>query len=271
MPSLYTSSEPVDVQRFLTPLEDAVAEIHKRRTDPHLLSEVESYLEGSIPEHFKKGPILYLARHIATPNFETLRFIELCKRHPTMPAVIGQDFNDKFVSNNSLKQNMGKMPIVKGIARNTDEIIEYFTIIDFAKAQGHKLKEVQTFFGQSLPEFHNELFKSIYPHEVSLVEESEWIDLHGRGDLLEHYKKLLALFVVHGIMFEFYPEHDKNEISFVEKVLAPSFEFVEKTFGVKPLLTPLVPTHMELNKSWEAYPSIFYKGIKDSLENIRTD
>jgi len=267
MPLLYESAnQQTDIQSFFTPLTEAIAEVENRRRNSLLCEKVEKYLAHSIPDHFKNGPILYLARHIATPNFETLYFIEQCKSLK-FPTVIGQDLHDKFVSKNPLKRALGKMPIQKGVARNFDDIIEYFTIVDFAEAEGEKLKDIQTFTGISLADFHNSLFREIYTStNVAIVDEADWIDKNGRGDLLEHYKKMLALFLVHGVMFEYYPLEDKNELYFVEHILAPAFTFIENTFGIKPLIVTLVPSIAQSEKNWDAYPSVFYQLVKKKMQ-----
>ena len=251
------------LRSLLTPLDEAVAEIKRRRQDVTLLAKVEEYLGGDIPLHFAgEDPVLYLSRHLASPNHETLRFVELSKPHQ-LPIIIGQDTEDIFVSNNVLKRNLGKMPIVKGVTRNGDEIIENFTIIDFANNQGKKIKEIETKFGTPLAEFHQYLFKKVYPDTVQLVDESDWVSRNYRGNLYEHYTKLLALLIVHGVMFEYYEAEDDT---FVNEVLLPSFKEVEKHFGLKPLIVNLVDSDLELKTDWNAYPSVVYQYVKRTLE-----
>ena len=253
---------------LLTPLPDAVAEIERRRTDKDLMRTVEAYLGGDVPEYFKRSrPTLYLARHIASPNFETLRFIELSKPY-ALPLVIGQDKNDKFVSHNAMKRALGKMPIVKCISSDHREQIEHFTIVDFEKAQGKQLKDIQTIFQIPLIKFHNDLLAEIYPHAVELFDESEWIDRNSRGALLEHYKKFVALFVVHGVMFEFYEDEDAL---FVENILKPAFAFVEEQFGLKPLLVNLVDEDIAHVRNWNSYPSILYSHVKNACRGMCFD
>ncbi len=253
---------------LLTSLNDAITEIERRRTDKNLMRAVESYLNGDVPEYFKRSrPTLYLARHIASPNFETLRFIELGKPH-ALPLVIGQDQNDKFVSHNAMKRALGKMPIVKCISSDHREQIENFTIVDFEKAQGMPLKDIDTIFKIPLIKFHNDLLAEIYPHAVELFDESEWIDRNSRGALLEHYQKFLALFVAHGVMFEFYEDEDSL---FVENILKPAFAFVEEKFGLRPLLVNLVEEDIAHVRNWNSYPSILYSHVKNACRGMCFD
>lgn len=252
---------PANVQPFLTPNEEAVQKIRERANNRALREEVEAYLDGDIPAHFKGGPIAYLARHVATPNFETLRFIEKAKEFG-LPGVIGEDGEDIFVSQNSLKRALGKMQIIKGKSKNLDDIVEHLTVVDFTLAQGMPLKDVRTYFGEPLMQFHEELIRVIYPHGISIVSESAWINRNHRGNLLQHYKKLLALFITHGVMFEHYPVHDAEENAFVTEILAPAFQFIEDRFGERPIITPLLPDTVLTEEYWESYPSVLYKLIK---------
>ena len=74
-------AEPVETStRIFTPLAEAVAEIQRRREHTDLMQRVEDFLQGDIPEYLRSpAPVLYLARHVATPNLETLRFVELAR------------------------------------------------------------------------------------------------------------------------------------------------------------------------------------------------
>jgi hypothetical protein len=248
---------------FYTPLNEAIAVINERRQNTELIKSVSEYLNHDIPPHFdQKAPVLYLSRHIATPNYEALHFIELGLQY-NLPLIIGQDKKGKFVSHNELKRSLGKLPVTKGMSRRQDEIVENFTIIDFSHVQGKPFADIKTRHGIEIVTFHNNLFNYIYPNKVEIAEESEWIDRNCRGDLLEHYKHMLALLCVHGIMFESYPDYEKD---FVNTILRPAMEDVEQKIGCKPLIVELVPSEMEMTKNWNGYPSILYQFIKNDIE-----
>lgn len=250
---------------ILTPLDEAVLEIRERRKNPELLKRVHTYLDGDIPKHFdREDPIFYLSRHIATPNYESLRFVELGKPHG-LPLVVGQDSKGKFVSHNEIKRPLGKMPVTKGFTRRLDEIIEYFTVVDFKDAQGKPFTEIKTKRGTGLVEFHNELFTKVYPTEIEIAEESDWIDRHHRHDLLVQYKHMLALMCAHGIMLESYPDYEQD---FVETILKPAAAEVEAVIGCKPLIVEHISAELELTRDWNGYPSVLYQYIKQHLEDI---
>jgi hypothetical protein len=260
--TLPTPQTYCDVSKFFTPLPEAVAEIERRRKDPELRRKVEAYLHGDIPEHFTYSkPIFYLSRHIATPNYETLRFIELTE-HYELPRVIGVDPFDKFTSNNVLKRSLGKMPVTKGVSRNGDEIIENFTVVDFLKYDGEMLRDVKTTFGEPLLDFHTNLFREIYPTKGMIINEAKWVDNHHRGALVPEYIDVLSLLITHGIMFEFYEPEDRE---FVQQVLEPTFNFVTSIYGVKPLIVNLVDAEIANTRNWNGYPSVIYQHIKQKL------
>lgn len=250
------STESWATSDLLTPLQEAVEELHKRRKDPVLMQKVSEYLSHDIPSHFAKGPILYLARHVATPNFETLRFLHLVEPIG-IPPVIGQDPSDKFVSKNQLKRALCKLPIsICASMKNgtCHENIERVSIVDFKKADGKQFGNIETLWGGNLVEFHNSLFSALTKQEVEIVDDSAWIDRQHRGDLYLHYKKFLALFVVHGVLFEDYAIEDREEMIFIEKVLRPAYEAIEAQFGCKPLIAQLTPTTVESPEFWISYP-----------------
>ncbi len=248
--------------QYYTTLSNALLELHKRRENTKLVQEVETYLNGDLLESFSNGPVLYFARHVATPNRETMAFLGL-GQHLDMRCVIGQDSNDIFVAHNTLKRSLGKMPVIKGYSKANEEIIEHVTIIDFNKWQGCRLNEITTFSGQNLIDFHNSLFeKVVKDKKFEIRDDAKWIDRNERGNLLEHYKKHLALFLVHGILFEYFPSHDTAEQRMVSEVLAPAYDFVRSRFGVSPLITPPVTPTQELVCNWEAYSENVLKYAK---------
>ena len=247
-------------RRFLTSPDVALKELDRRRKDTRLLEKVSQYFDNDIPSYFGSKPIFYLARHIATPNFETLRFIEISKKFG-VDHYIGQDTNDIFTSSNSLKRSVGKMAI--NIShRDNGERFSYFRIIDFNKAQGSTINSIKTLWGEDLVTFHNNLFSLTTYEPVNILNDSPWIDRNHRGNLLMHYKRFLALFVVHGVMFEYY---ENGEEDFIDTILAPAFDFVTAEFGVKPLIANLVDPSIEHTRRWEGYPVNVLDHVKGKI------
>lgn len=234
---------------IFTGLEDAVAILHERNNNKDLETKVVDYLNGYLPDYLKHGRSILLARHIPTPNFETLRFLELTKSC-NLPVFISADTEDKFTTMNSLKRSLGNIRTSKG-NDPTDDEFETYPIIDFAAGSGKKLKEIKTLWGQPLTEFHAELFSYIGTEGVTFVNDSTWINKNGRGNILEHYKRFLSLCLTHCIMFETYPYEEEE---FVNSVISPTYDFLLETFGCTPLIVDLLPAQNKSSRIWEAYP-----------------
>ncbi len=252
----------------VTPLE-ALQELNRRRQDPALKRKVEEYLAGDIPEYLKDGPILYLARHIATPNFETLRFKYLMEPLG-MKAVVGQDTKDLFVSGNHAKKALGKLSICRGVSQKNGILNEQFqnvSIVDFNVSDGKRFDVVTTLWGERLVDFHARLFARFMREKVENPDDAAWIDRHHRGNLLEHYKDFLALFVTHGVLFEDYVMEDKHEAHFVKDILRPACRFIEQRFGLRPLIVPLVPKTFESSRFWISYPHEVLDVVHESMHN----
>lgn len=253
---------------LITSYGDAIVELRRRRTDPDLRRKVEEYLENDIPEYFRDEPVLYLCRHVASPNVQTLRFLRRF-RQEGMKTVIGQDSKDLFVSHNQLKKSLGKLPVCTGIFHKKGRSIEQFrkiSIIDFNAWNGKVLHTIRTKWGEPFVEFHNRILKRLAGDHVHVEEDSSWVDRYDRGDLLAEYKKVVALFIVHGIMFEDYPtEESPIEAGFVTDILRPAMEHVEGIFGVKPLICPLVPLGVATTDVWEGYPPEVLKILEEHM------
>ena len=244
---------------FCPSIEDAVNEIECRRNNPALVKKVEEYLQGNIPEHFSRSePIFYLSRHLATPNYEVAHVIEMTESYK-YDLIVGEDHKGIFVANNELKISLGKLPIFQGVSKSGEEIIENVTVIDFATSQGKPMDEIVTKFGEGLPEFHKQIFESVYPKVPEIMDESDWIDRNQRSNILEHYKKMLALQCVHGVMLESYVP---NELQFVKEVVSPAFKAIESEIGVRPLIVEHISPELEITRNWNSYPPSVYGYIK---------
>lgn len=263
-------SEPVfavTVDDLLTPFPNVIEELERRQHDTALRAAVQSYLADDLPPYFASAPILYMARHVASPNFETLRFLHLTEPL-NMKTVIGQDTHDRFVPHNNLKKSLGKLSVCTGMSQKDGKLYEQFqnvSVIDFNESNGKPFGAIKTHWGESLVDFHRDLFNSFTSHPLQIVDDALWIDRHERGNLLEHYKMFLALFVIHGVLFEDYIVEDKHEGIFVEEILRPAFAFVEARLGVRPLITQLTPTSVESQTFWLSYPKQVLDIIQEKM------
>ncbi|MEN9413308.1 MAG: hypothetical protein RLZZ342_395 [Candidatus Parcubacteria bacterium] len=247
---------PISLEGIALYPTDAVAELTRRAGNTDLRKQVEEYLQHDIPSYMQDTPVLCLARYIATPNFETLRFLALTEPFG-LPAVVTEDPGDKFSAHNHLKRALCKLPITERLHQKHGRLHERFrphTIIDFTKAEGKKLNEIETLWGEKLTAFHARAFAQMVKSPVIVANDTAWLDRNGRGNLLELYKRYLSLFVVHGILFEDYVLSDAQDAEFVKTIVRPAVEFVENKFGHKPLIAELVPQTFESSTFWISYP-----------------
>lgn len=238
-----------DMGDLLTSPANAVIEMSNRRGDSKLNARVEEYLRNDIPEHFKTNEVFfYLSRHLATPNFETLKANEIANEH-RVPLFVGEDHTDKFVAHNQLKKALGKMSFETALDKKGNKIIVNKTIIDFNTYNGKTIDSIDTISGQSLTAVHHALLKT---YEIQPYDESKWVQKHKKLEMCEYYERFLALMIVHGIMLEFYAVED---VEFIDNVMRPAFQSITKRFGCKPLICTILSPEEEFSRDWLAYPN----------------
>lgn len=247
---LEISRPDFDSKVYVT-MEEAIEEIKKRRQNKDLIKRIESYV-NNIPEPFNYGVNAVLFRSVATPNFEIKRFYDLSTGFNIRP-LFWEYYDDKFHSGNPSKYTLGKLSIFKGMGKNNHSIVKKYNVIDFNKCNGLPMKFLQTNTGESFIDFHHKLLDRIIPGaDKYLFDSSDWLKSNGVV-AKKYYKKYLALFLVHGILFENFLLDD-DEIEFTKNVFVPAFETIEKIFGMKPLIVALNPTDIEGSDFWNSYP-----------------
>lgn len=221
---------------FYTPLADAVVELERRRKSPTLLQIVRENLKltQELEVIFEK-PHLVMFRQILSPVTETVVFFELAKKYNLAPLVI-EYFEDKFVSTgNTFKRGLGKLPIHQFTDKNNFDVIKYNTVVDFNSHVGHTLGSVVTHTGESLKEFHHDLFfktLDIKPIVISRDGSSwfkQFISSH------EYYESFLDIFIRDAILFETFYDHGSSSEFTFETVL-PAFTASKEKFDHKPLI-----------------------------------
>jgi hypothetical protein len=256
-----------DRQKFndfvYTPIEQAVEKLQSHWNDSKLKTITDTYLNNDIPSIFANGFKFVIYRHLCTPNYEIHRFVSVVDAYELEP-VFAEYPEDKFTSNNSEKYYLGKLGFHFGVGKKGGLKIKFKNIIDFNASNGKPISSINTLWGEKLTDFHRNMFIERYPQFKNanvFFDSSKWFSLNG-GDAKEYYKKMLALFVRHGILFENFLL-DKSELSFTEKYFLPAFlDVIDKT-GVKPLIVALEPTEIETDEFWMYHPPIFYDLINN--------
>lgn len=238
------------------PLFDALAELERRQTDLSLSTYVEKYLSKDIPDIMKEKKSAVLFRHIATPNYEIRRFMNIADTvddYGIQPLIL-EYLDDKFTNRNQWKYFLGRLSFYKGHDKNKTAMFECKVIMDFNTHNMQPISSVKTLAGNSLVDFHHDLFLRHFPHmkNVGMFDMSEWLREHG-GGAKAYYKTFLSLFLKHGILFENFLI-DGNESVFTKEIILPALFEIHKETRVKPLIVALEPTDIESDQFWLSHP-----------------
>lgn len=241
------------IDHLYTPLSVAKREIARRSRDPKLQQKVLDYIDGNMLPCLVDGPRALLSRHVASPNYETLFFMELAKIMDLPPTLI-EYTQDKFVDKNFCKYHLGRLFVEQGYGRNGGMKMAAHTIIDFNKHRGKKINDIETKWGENFVDFHHRLLHHVlHVHDDHVFDFSEWFQNSCAKSGDDFYSQYLALFVAHGVLFENFLLNEE-EYEFTQTRVIPSFKKIEKLFGVKPLIVPIQPPKFERDPYWAYYP-----------------
>jgi len=239
-----------------TPWREAILELKERESNPNIDFYLKENLPTTtVPSIMQGTQSIVLFRNIATPNYEMRRFMSCVDvlSNTAMNHIIFEYRQDKFADINELKFALGQMCFYKGLNKIKQPILEYRNIIDFTKSNGKAISSLQTFWGESLVEFHHKILLQDFPLlEKHVYDISDWLNAIGKhsGD---YYKTFLSLFLKHGILFENFMT-SKHHLSLTKKVILPAILEIEARTGKKPLIVALEPTSIEGDSFWSSYP-----------------
>lgn len=243
------------------PLEEAKKEIQRRWNDKELQKKVEEFLGNDIPHFLLDSPKAFLARHIASPNFEFLFFKELANEIG-LEFVIPEFTDDIFTPENTSKYHLGKMFFEGKVGKNGEKDIVTELVIDFNKSNGKKIRDVKTLKGESMIDFHHKLFKQHEKDiECRIHDFSDWLRKYDSNPE-KFYKYFLAFFIRNGILFENFLVSGKEK-EFTYNVVLPAFKHITDTFGFKPLVVQLLPKETEDDIHWYSYEDKYLENLND--------
>ncbi len=253
-------------QVVYTPLSEALRLLEERKKDPDLVKKVKKLLNNKIPKVCKDRKCGIMARQLATPNHENRVFISLAQDNDLHPFFL-EYFDDKFTSNNKYKHSLGQLHIQNKRDRNGDECVEKISVIDFNKANGKKLKEIKTLWGEPLIDFHKNLFDLYGLEGFSFIEEEkDWYKKKGDETPLDFYINFFLLLTCYGILFEnFLIEKNDDESEFTKEIILPALDEVVRLTGVKPLIVPIGALELENEDFWYHHLSIIKNNIKKKI------
>lgn len=244
-----SSPSPFSIERLYTPLDAAVAELHRRRADAELCRKVREFQKQHPPHFLDDRPRAIISRPIFSADLEFERFIQLASRAQLDPLCLELS-KDRFVSQNPEKHRRGKM-FFRFPKRNRT-----LRVIDFS-CDGQRISDIHTLTGESLVEFHHRLFAHLHATHVNAVlDVSDWyLDA---GQIKPGYVHQLALSIIDGILFENFFTNNDDERRFYEERVLPSMEHLVHLFGVKPLIVRLFEPHEEMERWIWQYPRDIY-------------
>ena len=252
---------PPNCEFLYTPLDVAQAEIRRRWRDPSLKKAVLSFLDGQLPPLIGNAPCAWLARHIKSPTLECAQFLRLATDAHLTP--ICSEFTvDKFVTRNLDKYRLAKMYFHFGNGHNNSDRIETVKIIDFNSANGRRLDEITTLWGESFVGFHHRLSRESFPSFSCDSDVSDWMRLW--GTIQAAYTRYFALLTCFSVLFENFSLNGR-EGEFTRTVVLPAFHATVARFGVKPLIVRLMPPETEYDLYWYCYPAALKPIVDASL------
>ena len=224
-----------------TGLGDALAAFRERRS--RLTPLTDCPFERSLLE----GEYAVLARQIATPNFESIRFLKMARDAGLSPMLM-EYVSDKFSGENVSKLSYGIMEVEES------ELLSQIVICKVASYLGKPLEKVKTLWGQSFVDFHHEMLGAVPDFAgVPCLDLSDWCHRNGPAAKV-YYQRYLSLFVSNAILFETFPDDDEVG-PFTRGIVIPAIErIMAENGGLKPLIVPLDPDGDEGGPHWYRYP-----------------
>lgn len=251
-----------------TTVEQAVQELEWRKANSNIKEYVTNNLNIAIPYELKGEKNAVLGRQLASPNYELNRFSNEADKLTGFKKTVIVKHNDKFTPGiNETKYHLGKLVFKNKNSnhQNTKSIMA----VDFNQNAGKPMSEVNTTWGQSLVDFHNELLEYGIANEgigkINQFEGSEWL-LQGGKTAKEYYPKLLLLFLQNGLLFENFLMKEKAEATFTKEIFLPAFMKIFEETGVKPLIISFLPIESEENNFWNYYPDEYFEFVKNKMK-----
>ncbi|MFA7209124.1 MAG: hypothetical protein WC120_02455 [Parcubacteria group bacterium] len=244
-------------------LDEAREELKKRWADVELRKRIEEELGDKFLPPFKDMPRAVLNRQVASPD-NGFVFLYQCAKYVGAEPLAWEESEDIFVSFNEEKKGLGRLRVTleNGEKATVD-------VMDFHTNEKKKLNECVLKNGEKLVDFHHNLCK-ISGYEMEIYDNPEW--RKKVQDVSGYYYYTMLHLIAHGILFETFSfdDREKGEAGFVEKIVLPNIERVEKEFGLRPLIVRLYPEDQTDDEDfyWWSYPPGVNKHIIDCANNF---
>ncbi len=249
-----------------TPLQDALAELENRRQNVELCQKVDMFFGNfKPPKAFGKSPRAVMARYIASPTIE-YEYFKSVQEGLRMDPLFLEFGSDKFVARNHEKYALCRLAFMRNNPDGRRWVVKKRRVVNFNVYEGKPLDAIKTEWGEPLVDFHHGLLRrSGFDKGVEVSDFSAWFK-KSRSLSEEYYLYYLALFMVHGILFENFL-FNEQEVSFTETRVVPAVKKLTKMFGVRPLIVPIVPLEAEEAPYWYYYDERIMQLLPDPSES----
>lgn len=228
-------------------LDEARAELARRRQDSELRAALETELGDLLWPECREQPVAYISQQLLSPGNGFVFFCHAARYVGAMPFA-GEFLEDCFSYKNGEKSGLGRLRALEGGRKMLIDIIR------LRHNDRKRLCDIVTRTGETLRDFHHQLLH-ISGYHVAQRDMSGWYRAIGRPS--EYYYPYLLHFVTHGVLFEnFQTYSDEGENLFTQTVVLPALRKVEERFGLKPLVVRLYPEEQSEDEDfyWWCYP-----------------
>ncbi len=241
-----------DQANIYVSLDEARAELSRRRQDGELLQRIEAELGDNFIQAFgTEKPRGILTRQLCSPD-NGFTFFFQCARYVNAEPLALEFNGDIFTHLNEEKKGLGRMHVT--LADGCPATVD---IMDFHANEKVPLGEAVIKTGEKLFDFHHHLLQ-IAGYPLELHDNTRWF--RSIGTPAAYYYYLLLHFVAHGVLFETFSNEirEGSETGFMNAVVNPAIDRIERKFGLKPLLVRLYPEDQsdEEDFYWWSYPPI---------------
>ena len=251
----------MNVEDIYTPIEEAGKILQERWNNVELRKKVSDFLNGDIPDLMETTPHTCMVRHLASPDAEFRRFLELSDKVGLSPICL-EYLQDKFVSNNEDKYYFGRMLFDFGVGKKGGRRLDPINIIDFNTSNGKRFCDLKTLWNENFVDFHHKLLNESVPNRVEIQDFSEWFKRNG-GSANKYYEKYLSLFVCYGILFEnFLLSGEEAELT--KNLVINNIEKIKEKFGYTPIIVKVDDTS-EGDQYWYSYQDFLKKIVYDKI------
>lgn len=243
----------VELAYLYTPLA-SLAALHDEQATPHLIQEVLSFSRPrpQALQLLRSRPLL-LFRALATPNFETLRFLDLARRvgHPPLILELRDDWFTPTV--NLSKRRLGKLRICRAIDGSGAGATRSVSVVSFNEPGRQRISDLRCGDGTPFIDMHHSMLSAIAGDELSgrVIDIASLCNPDGPRSC---YERIFALCTCFGALAETF-SLSGSEGAFTGQVVLPAFEATIARFGVRPAVVELLPNGSVPDPHWESYPA----------------